>query len=108
MKSVNGSLNRPIKYDLSSSLSVGGRSISDGVISVRMLHYEKQNLGKNCCNLTRVVQICRSSDPSAILTEAQTRPRAVYLIHSNEQLKIDQADEVQSARSHSFTSSRIR
>ena len=51
---VHGSLNRPIKQDLSSSLSVGGRSISDGVISVRMLHYEKQNLGKNCRILTEM------------------------------------------------------
>ena len=48
-------LNLLIKQNLSSSLSVGGRSISDGVISVRMLHYEKQNLGKNyCCNLTEL------------------------------------------------------
>ena len=42
-----------------------------------------------------------------IVTEARKGPRAVYLIHNNEQLKIDQADKVQSARSHSFTSSRI-
>ena len=47
-------LNLLIKQNLSSSLSVGGRSISDGVISVQMLHYEKQNLGKNCCNLTEL------------------------------------------------------
>ena len=52
---MNVSLNRPVKRDLSSSFSVRGRSISDGVISVRMLHYEKQNLGKNyCCNLTEL------------------------------------------------------